>query len=152
HEWYAEWLDNSRAVVVRLLRENPARAAHRIRLLILDADQGKLQTDSGEINWGGERLFVSPDKKMGLMIDDNRASRRPSGEIDRLIRNAEARTHVVSLETLKIVSSWRESDPDEPRWAEVAVNARWLADGQHAITVVRARKNDVFAPTVRLWD
>ncbi|MGH7747529.1 MAG: hypothetical protein ACREQ5_22635, partial [Candidatus Dormibacteria bacterium] len=71
HEWYARWLDNSHALLVRLLRENPGRAASRIRLIVINTDAGKVVKASDEFKFPGEHLFLSPDRKMALVKDDN---------------------------------------------------------------------------------
>jgi WD40 repeat protein len=150
HEWHATWLDNSNALVFRLLRENPLRAASKIRLILINAASGKLRSCSDDFEWAGERLSLSPNAKLCVAIDDNRIWRADSGNLNLHVRNANPRTHVFSLETLKIISSWRDSADNDD--LAVAVGALWLSDNKSLLIIDDAYLGNQPAPRVRLWN
>jgi WD40 repeat protein len=152
HEWYARWLNNSLLLVIRLSRVNLARAASRLRLIVVDTSAGKVVKASEDFKWAGEHLSLSPDRKMALTRDDNYLRRRkgePGSEY--LTSNTEGRTHVFDLERLTPVSSWREP-PDATGHERFALDARWRPDGKTILTVGTDVSDDHLAPKVRLWD
>ena len=155
HEWYAQWLDNTRVLVVRLLRQNPARAASRLRLLVVDAAAGKVVQTSDELEWVGEHLTLSPDRKLAVLQDDNYVRRKKGGPgLESLSRNITARTHVLDVERLTVVAAWREpGDPKGPGPQDsYALLARWCPDGKTIVTVDRNSSEGGPAPRVRRWD
>jgi WD40 repeat protein len=141
-EWYPLWLDNTRVVLVRLWRENPARAASWLQLIVVDTAVGKVVKTSERLESVGEHLFLSPDRKMAVVKDDNYLRRGKA-----IIRNSDARVHVIDLETLKVVSAWREPSDSKDGAEGIAVIARWCPDGK---TVLTAKWGSAYG--VRLWD
>lgn len=153
HEWYARWLDDSHALLVRLQRKNPARGASYLRLIILDTAAGKVVKASEEFEWAGEHLFLSPDRKMALVKDDNyRCRANGPKEPEGMYRNIYARTHVFDVERLSIVSSWGEPPIFPGKAWNVALIARWCPDGKTILTVSGGQREDHFASQVSLWD
>jgi hypothetical protein len=70
-EWYARWLDNTRVLIVRLLRENPVRSASWLKLIVIDTRTGKVIKASEDFANVGEHLLLSPDCKTALVKADN---------------------------------------------------------------------------------
>lgn len=155
HHWYARWLDDSRALLIRLERQNPARQACLLRLTILDTVAGRIVKASDEFEYAGEHLFLSPNRKMALLKADNYAHRGKDHGVDTLWRNIYARTHVFDLEHLAVVSSWKEPPSSPGSKERVALIARWCPDGQTVITVDDSW-TDAHpyhpSPKVRFWD
>src|SRR5262249_55752736 len=114
-DWYARWLDNSRLLVVRLWRLNPAKAAHRLRFIVVDTATGRVVKVSEDLDWAGEHLILSPDRKMAVVQDDNYIRRKKDqAGLEGFYRNIYARTCVLDLERLTLVSSWCEPvDPNQ---------------------------------------
>ena len=155
HEWYARWLDNSRALLVRLQRENPARGACETRLIVLDTAAGQVVQSSKEFVSLGEHVYLSPDKKMAIVQADNYWRRPKDGSgIAGSYRNMYASTYVVNLENLTVASSWREPrHPKDPDWqTNFALIARWCPDGKAVLTVDTSWADDHPAPKIRSWD
>jgi WD40 repeat protein len=159
HEWYARWLDNSRALHARLERQNPSRAACNLRLIIIDTVAGKVAKSSKELEWAGEHLFLSPDQKMALTKDDNYVC-RDDNYVRRGIehgwkavrRNIYARVHVFDLEQLSVLSSWREPPSSPDKDEDFALIARWCPDGKTVLTVDGSWADDHHSPKIRFWD
>jgi WD40 repeat protein len=141
-EWYARWLDNTRVLLVRLWRENPVRTASWIQLSIVDTAAGKVVKDSESFHFAGEHVILSRDRKMALVKDDNYMRRGKA-----CIRNSGARTHVIDLETLKVLSAWREPPDLSDEEEGIAHIAQWCPDGK---TVLTAKWGHSYG--VRLWD
>jgi hypothetical protein len=138
-----------------LLRENSARAACRLRLIVIDAAAGKVVKASEDYKYAGEHLFLSPDRKMALVTDDNYVRRAKRGKgVEGMYRNIYARTHVFDVERLAIISSWREPrDPEAPDWKEFnALIARWCPDGNTVLTVSNDWSYDHPPRKGRSWD
>jgi hypothetical protein len=158
HQWYARWLDDSRVLLVRLQRENPSRGACCLRLIVIDTVAGKVVKASEEFNSAGEHLYLSPDQKMALVKDDNHVHRDKDHDWEAIRRNIYARVHVLDLEQMSVVSSWREP-PSSPGGEEgVALIARWCPDGKTVVTVDNSWAEDHPSPKnhpspkIRLWD
>lgn len=151
HEWYAKWLDNTCALLVRLQRQNSVRAAWP-RLIEIDTAAGKVVKVSEELKSVGEHLFLSPDRRMALVKEDNYERRGKDHGVDGMRRNIYARTYVFDLEHLAVVSSWREP-PSSPGEEEgVALIARWCPDGKTVVTVDNSWTDGHDSPRVRVWD
>jgi hypothetical protein len=106
HEWHARWLEGSRVLIVRLLRENSVRAASRLRLIVVDTAAGKVVKVSEDFKFAGEHLLLSPDRKMAVVKDDNYWRRKKDGDgLEGHYRNIYAQTHVFDLERLTVLSA-----------------------------------------------
>lgn len=152
HQWYAQWLDNSHVLLVRLQRVNPGRAASSLRLIIVDTIAGRVVKASEEFKWAGEHLLLSPDRKMALVKDDNYWRRAKDGTLEGNRRNIYARAHVFDLERLTVVFAWGEP-ADAPGGKEgVALIARWCPDSRTVLTVDNSWSEEHPSPKARLWD
>lgn len=99
HEWHAHWLEASRLLVVRLWRERPGRPAFRLRLFLLDTDEGKIIRASREYRHAGERVHPSPDGTLALITGGPHLK-------------------IFDLERLRPLQSWGEPhQPELVRWA-----------------------------------
>src|SRR5262249_17877742 len=99
HEWYARWLDNSRLLIVRLLRYNPARSASP-RLILVDIASGKVVKVSEEFDALGEHVFLSPDQKMAVVKHNNSTYRKGNGGL--VTHYCYSATHVVDLDSFTV--------------------------------------------------
>jgi WD40 repeat protein len=152
YEWYARWMDDSRLLVVRICRENPVRAASKLKLIVIHPARGKVVKASGDFSFAGEHLVLSPDRKLALVKDDNYARRAKDGPgLEGMWRNIHARTHVFDLERLSLVSAWHEPR-DATGEMGFALDARWRPDGKAVLTVGDEWCNGHPWPKLRLWD
>ena len=154
-EWHAQWLDDSRALLVRLLRENPARAASGLQLLLVDTAAGKVVKVSEDFKFAGEHLSLPPDRKLAVTRDDNYVRRRKDGPgLESLTRNRDARTHGIDLERLTAAASWREPrGPEAPEGQEYyALLTRWCPTGSRVLTVDNYWAGERPSPRLRLGD
>jgi WD40 repeat protein len=148
HEWCAHWLDNSRALLVRVLRQNPVRAAHSVKLVLIDTVNGRIIKDSEEFSGPGTSFDLSPDRKLALIKGENHARRgKDFGSQDVCYRDTTAKTYVVDVERLKLLSSWREPPDLAGTRDGIALIARWCPDGKSVLTV-----RDGPSYGIRLWD
>ena len=151
HEWYARWLDNSRIVIVRLLRENLVRAAFDPQLVLVDTIVGKVIKTSEILECTGEHILLSPDRKLAILKDDNYCQHTENGLVTNY-RNIYARTSILDMETLTVVSSWREPPIDRGGKEGVALLARWCPDGKRVITVDQDCIDEHRISKINLWD
>jgi WD40 repeat protein len=147
-DWYAHWLTETRAVVVRTWRGNPARAVHMVRLFVIDTVTGKVVQASDEIACHNEHLILSPDRTMALLKSDSRVRRAKDGS-EVLSWYVYSPTDVLDLERLKVVSTLKEpSQPNSPdRGDPLDGIARWFPDGKTVLTAGADPNADV-----KLWD
>jgi WD40 repeat protein len=142
-DWYALWLDNTRALIVRTWQDtdNTARIPTRLQLVLVDTTVGKVLKISQAFDDVGEYLTLSPDDKMALITSGN--SMRPRA----IARNIYAKIHVVSTDSLEMLASWREPPDGEDKTEGIAHLVRWSPDSK---TVMTARWGGEFG--VNLWD
>ena len=80
HEWYMRWLDDSRAIIVRLLRENPARRASVTRSAMrMSSPSTAMSHRVGSPNgWAGQRSEAPSEARVGASPP---APNAPSGQV-----------------------------------------------------------------------
>jgi WD40 repeat protein len=151
-DWFARWLDDRHALLVCLWRENPARRAYWLRLIVIDAASGTIEKVSEDLKFAGETVFLSPDRSRAVVSGDRHLYRSESGGVECSSSYAYSPTRVLELRHLALVSSWREP-PDSP-WVKdgTAVITRWCPDGKAVLTVTADEVDGKRSPKVRLWD
>jgi len=141
-EWHAEWLDKSRALIIRLWRENPARGASWLQITTVDTERGKPVRESENFKFIGERVLLSPDRKLALVMDDNHMRRGNA-----VIRGNARKISIIDLDTMKIISSWPEPADSGDKDTSIVHSALWCPEGKNVLTVKWGRPY-----AVRLWD
>jgi WD40 repeat protein len=175
-EWYPRWLDNERLLLVRGQRENPARVVDYTRLIVINTRTGKISAVSEEFENIGERVLLSPARKMALVLhnflvpegvahgkeyegylavltDNYLGKPKNVGRLRyiRMVHNGE--TYVIELERLTRVSAWCQPwyiplPPPDVQFAQ------WCPDGRTVLTVSGEWNSSANRPNpcVRLWD
>jgi WD40 repeat protein len=152
-EWSAQWLDESRVLLVRLWREQPQLAASRLQLHIVDTTTGKLIKESDRFEDIGEHVVLSFDRKITVVKDVDHwvvkpyppAAEEAAGD-NRLLRAfpAYAGTSFVDLDTLTLISGWGRL-PTFPN-GKTYLGQWWCPDGK---TVLTAKPSAPFTVTLR---
>jgi WD40 repeat protein len=147
HSWTGQWLDDSHVIIVRLLRETRDRTAARLKVIVVDTRTGRLTKVSEDFKYVGDKLIISPDHQRALIMADNSPSKA---------RDIFARTYVLNLQSLQVVSSWEEPrNPKAAAWRVFYATAGgWLPNSEIAFTVDNDwdETNRRPAPRIHLWD
>ncbi len=154
NEWYGYWLDNSHALIVRVLRERKSRPPSKIRLIVVDAAAGgQVLKVSDYFESVGEGFTLSPDRKMALFRYANYLSRtKTHGQIGPSYANIYARTCVMDLDRLKVAASWREPGAPSGDTEVNALLAKWSPDSKNVITADNFWSGDRLSPRINIWD